>query len=162
MVSRLHIPLTTAVSLAASVPLGWLVFREWSAYRELQAITSLPFSTDPRVATGADLVYFYSPGCQLCRHATPAVVQAAHENPGVRVVYLNVAARDFSELRQRLDQELSVPEDRSGAIPALFSRERVFVGVDAIVANVAREAHAAQAKKGAKPHHLEGAMPGRR
>jgi hypothetical protein len=108
----------------------------------LVSIAGVALSTNPEAARGADLVYFYSPACQLCRRSTLAVVRAARENPGLRVVYFNVAATDFYEVRDRLDRRFGIPDARAAEIPALFSRRRGLVGSDTILAHLPDEVRA--------------------
>lgn len=139
MRAQIRIRLGLILSIVVCLPLGWFVLRAWNSYRDLASIASVSASPNPEAARGADLVYFYSPACQLCRHATPAVVRAARENPALRIVYFNVAAADFYEVRDRLNRRFGIPDARAVEIPALFSRRRGFVGSDAILSNLASE-----------------------
>ncbi|MBI3911364.1 MAG: hypothetical protein HY320_10585 [Armatimonadetes bacterium] len=146
-----------ALLVIVTLPFGWIVLREVAASLGLVSTASKPSPTASKpspnleAARNADLIYFYSPTCPHCRRTTPVVERVVRENPDLRAVFLNVDAENVYELRDWCNRRANLPLERWGLIPALFTRQRGFVGDEPILANLKRAVREAPALRAAVP-----------
>ena len=119
--------------------LAWFAVREWSAQHSLLAGSARLAKFDAAQQDGADLIYFYSPGCDQCLATTPAILRASREQPALRIAIWNTATTDLTAIRQRLNHELGVPAAHAFSVPALFSRRRALIGSNEILNNLQLE-----------------------
>lgn len=87
--------------------------------------------------TGDILIYyFYIEGCPECSRVRPYLESLESKDGRLKITKLNIALPENQELRAKLDEYYSVPEDKRGVVPAIFIGEDFYVRENDIFNNI--------------------------
>lgn len=87
--------------------------------------------------TGDILIYyFYIEGCPECSRVRPYLESLESKDGRLKITKLNIVLPENQELRAKLDEYYSVPEDKRGVVPAIFIGEDFYVRENDIFNNI--------------------------
>lgn len=73
------------------------------------------------------IYYFYIEGCPECARVKPFLETLEARYNNLKITKLNIAEVDNQELRAKLDEAFSVPNEKRGVVPAIFIGKSFFI-----------------------------------